>query len=371
VLKQVRPPKSERERAFTLIEMIAVLTVVAILALALATVTIRYLDRVAAEKETAQLKSLAEGFRQSVITTKIITNQTGWDYVIATALGMQVNQVRTNDRRVARAFLIDPNLQVRVNGGTLPYAQDISPPGSAVTNASGNVIPPISPRVMIVSSLSKPLPVTNGVASSAAAFSNIWNAAEGTIPAGWTWTGKGEDLKIQRIHLADLFVQAVFNNQDPDNEMQFRIDGVPDAVFPTNSVSRFFLDGTLLTLYGTNGLVDHGTNVLVLQHTEILHESKSFVSERGSWTTGGYFGVTIHHPTALDLQMAADATLALTTNNPAATYIPSDVYDAMVNYMASYVDWAGSGFNNLFLPALTDAQSDLAAKSKDLVSKQH
>src|SRR3989442_1572019 len=78
VWKQMRPPKIERQRAFTLIEMIGVLAVVAILALALATVTIKYLDRIAAEKETAQLKSLAEGFRQGVIKTKTIPNQVGW-----------------------------------------------------------------------------------------------------------------------------------------------------------------------------------------------------------------------------------------------------------------------------------------------------
>src|SRR6266516_2426463 len=136
VWKQMRPPTTDRQRAFSLIEMIGVLAVVAILVLALATVTIRYLDRMAAEKETAQLKSLAEGFRQGVITTKTIPNQTGWYSMIATNLGLQTNQVTLNDRRLARVFLIDPSLRVGTglpttsplpNGkNVLPYTQDKS-----------------------------------------------------------------------------------------------------------------------------------------------------------------------------------------------------------------------------------------------------
>src|SRR6266571_4783090 len=97
--EQVRPPTAGSRRAFTLIEMIGVMTVGAILALALATVVIKHLDRIAAEKETAQLKSFADAFRQGVIRSKIIPNQAGWYSMIATNLGLQTNQVTLNDRR--------------------------------------------------------------------------------------------------------------------------------------------------------------------------------------------------------------------------------------------------------------------------------
>src|SRR5437867_11724839 len=116
--KQMRPRKTEKQRAFTLIEMIGVLAVVAILALALATVTIKYLDRIAAEKETAQLQAFGEAFRQGVIKSKVIPSQTLWDQMIATNLGLQISQIRTNDRRVARVFLIDPNLRVGTGQAT-------------------------------------------------------------------------------------------------------------------------------------------------------------------------------------------------------------------------------------------------------------
>src|ERR1043165_7301415 len=178
----------KRQRAFSLIEMIGVMTVIAILALALATVVIKHLDRLAAEKETTQLKTLAEGFRQGVIKTKIIPNQAAWYSLIATNLGLHTNQVLLNDRRFARVFLIDPALRVGQgqwdaatnSDNTLTYTQNQSPPGSQITDGFGNVIAPYSPRVMILSSLSVKLPtnIVSGVASSAT-FSNIWNAAEG------------------------------------------------------------------------------------------------------------------------------------------------------------------------------------------------
>ena len=71
--------------------------------------------------------------------------------------------------------------------------------------------------------------------------------------------------------------------------------------------------------------------------------------------------------------MAADAVLAigLTTNNPAATFTPAEVYNALTNYMAKYVTWAGSGYDDLFWGDLNAAQTILGTRSKDLVSKQH
>src|SRR6266513_2006456 len=65
--KQLRPPTAGSPRAFTLIEMIAVMTEGVILALALVTVVIKHLDQIAADKETTQLKTFADAFRLGVI----------------------------------------------------------------------------------------------------------------------------------------------------------------------------------------------------------------------------------------------------------------------------------------------------------------
>src|SRR5436190_6282440 len=110
-------PSALKLRAFTLLEMIGVMAAVALLGLALAPVLIQQLDRLAWEKETSQLKAFADGFGQGVLKTKTIPNQTGWDQMIAANLGLEISQVRTNERGQARVFLIDPGFQIDANVG--------------------------------------------------------------------------------------------------------------------------------------------------------------------------------------------------------------------------------------------------------------
>src|SRR5207244_2183517 len=108
--------------------------------------------------------------------------------------------------------------------GSLPYAQA----------AGGLAVQPFSPRMMILSSISKPLTniITSGVTplSGPTAFSNIWNAAEGTVPAGWSWSGQPGDIKIQRIQLADVFLQLSLYNLDLSHPAGYTIEGVAASV---------------------------------------------------------------------------------------------------------------------------------------------
>src|SRR6185295_14296325 len=103
--------------------------------------------------------------------------------------------------------------------GTLPYTQ---------TNSGSLVEPACSSwRLMIVSSLDpgKSIPVSSGV-SDATSFNNLWNAADGTVPAGWpgSWLNHGDDLKIQRINLASLFKRLILTNCDSPSSGIFAMD---------------------------------------------------------------------------------------------------------------------------------------------------
>jgi hypothetical protein len=269
--------------------------------------------------------------------------------MIATNLGVTTNQVRVNDRRLARVFLIDPALEIGASGGKLPYAQTIN--GSRVVDAFGEIIPPVNPRLMILSSLSQPLPATvvSGVASSTTAFNNIWDAPEGTIPPGWTWSGKGEDLKVQRIHLADLFVALVLN-VDATTPGKYAIDSFDPLTVPVSDVppvsppfTAYFFDSTLLRLYSKTD---------VFQYSEILHQSKSFFSVFGSFQGKALLGKTITRPGPQDLQRAADAFTASSTNKCAGRQgvTPWTVYYGMIAYMSNYVNWADSGYQGCTPP---------------------
>jgi len=356
---------------FNLIEMIGVMAIVAILALALAPVFIKELDQLAGDKEVKQLKALGEAFRQGVLKTKSIPDQTGWDTMVATNIGLEINQVRLNDRRVPRIFLIDPDIAVGGNGGKLPYNQT----GGSQVNGAGNIIPPINPRVMILSSISAPLPVslTNGLppaTTGAYAFSNIWNTAEGTVPAGWSWTGQNTDLKVQRINLMDLFVPLILNNTSTNWVARYTIETnfynvlVAPSATAGSSFQAYFIDGTQLGLYDTNPTPN-------LQYSEILHSAKSF-DFVNNWQGQNLIGLQVHHPDPYDLQLVELAFLASGHNPHAPTTVTvTNVWQDMIAYMQDYVAWSDAGLvtsGTLYNNVTTD-QTTLKNDSSSLISK--
>jgi len=338
--KRTVQPKSRSRQAFTLIEMIGIVTVLLILALALGPLLIKQLDQMAGDKEAAELKALVVGLRQGVLRAKVIPDQNGWDSMISTNIGLQIDQVRRNARGVPRLFLIDPGFGATGGGGVGLYSQTIN----------GTPSVPLSPRLMIISSISKALPsaLTNGVTPTSGdfTFDNIWNAAEGTLPSGsgWTsWGGRGDDLKVQHIHLSDVFVSFTMNG-DGTTPGEYGIDGFSEIPIPSPIVfTTYFFDSTLLRLYDKT---DH------FEFSEILHESKSFFSIFGSIQGQRFLGRTIDRLTPLDLQRAADAFTASSTNHCAfnAGITPWTVYYGMIAFMSNYVNWGDSGFQGCQKP---------------------
>jgi hypothetical protein len=313
--------------------MIGVMAAIALLGLALAPVLIKQLDRFAWEKETSQLKAFADGFRQGVLKTKSIPNQTGWDQMIATNLGLEISQVRTTERGQARVFLIDPAFQIDANVGLNP---------SYVQNANGVTNQPVNARLLMVSSLAKALPtnLVSGVAASTAAFSNIWVVAEGSVPAGWTWNGRGEDLAVQRIHLADVFLRLELNRDEVGGSGgRYSIEGASTngVPGPGPAYGAYFIDGTQLRLYD---------DANYLEYSEILHRSQSFFFVLGTWRADKFLGRTVDRLGPIDLEQAAAKFMASKTNlcalNSGVT--TWTVRDAMIGYMSNYVRWCQAGF---------------------------
>src|SRR5438128_2222397 len=101
-----RRDRVARHSGWTLIETIAVLAVIAILAAVIAPTIIRRVDRAAWTKETADLNSIADALTQSIIRTKTIPNYTDWPAAIASQASLPVSAVNINARRNARAFLV-------------------------------------------------------------------------------------------------------------------------------------------------------------------------------------------------------------------------------------------------------------------------
>jgi type II secretory pathway pseudopilin PulG len=332
-----------RPNAFTLIETIAVIAAIAALAAALLVPMIRRLDDATRQKEANTLATMAAAYKERVATTRIIPNETGWAAAVAAVTGQQLSVITANDRGLARIFLIDPALRIGNSAGaTLTYTQRVT---GHVFPTTTNSARPVSPRLMIVSSCAAPLP-TNlvsgvGASSGAYSFNNLWGTSDGSIPTGWTWSGRADDLKIQRIDLSDMFVQVALNNRDLNLLPRYVISAGASGV-DTNTVDygcrfpMYFLKGSEIRLLNVPGVVEY---------SEILFQSKSFTFEKGTWQAESYIAIGVGQPTPMDLQRAFNLFMAAPTNayaNAGATQ--TTVSNAVMGYLTNYIAWRNAGY---------------------------
>src|SRR5881392_156656 len=81
------------QRGFTLIEMIAVLSVIAILVAVIAPSVIRRVDQAAWTKETADLNTIADAYRQYVLRIKTVPGTNDWAPDIAAQMSLPVSTI--------------------------------------------------------------------------------------------------------------------------------------------------------------------------------------------------------------------------------------------------------------------------------------
>ncbi len=365
--------KSSRrnQAAMTLIEVIGVLAVLAILSAGLLPALIRQLDKAVADQENAALKSFGDALQRSILRNRYIPGPDDWASAIATELGVNVSTVSTNARSRQRWFIIDPNLQIGANGAGLPYSQaNRISRGSSLTNLTGQVVAPASPRVMILSSLGPAFPVSmlNGVLPNVADFGLLWNTADGTLPAGVSalsgWRGTGEELKIQRLNLSPLFVDLVLGSYGSGNSGYFAIDGSVIGIAPTNTFEGYFLQNSVLALYT-------GSSSNTLDSQQILVRDCSFVFESGIWKSSIVGGLM---PGGMDVGGVVSQFLAAPGNTNAANSVSNAqqiaVAQSMLSYMSNYGVWAAGNFtdNNLRNYLKNTVQPNMMAAVQGLFS---
>src|SRR5205814_210582 len=116
-------------RAFTAIELVAVLTIIALLAAAVIPQVIRRIDRAAWDRETQDLTVLAQGLVQAIKTQRQIPATNGMVTAISNYRNLAPNQVTTNPRHFNRVILVDPLFNVAANNlQTSAYVQSNTGP---------------------------------------------------------------------------------------------------------------------------------------------------------------------------------------------------------------------------------------------------
>jgi len=347
-------------RAFSLIELIGVLAVIAILAAVAVPALIRQMDRIAGEQESAALKSFGDTLQQSILRKRYIPGASDWATNIATELGVDVANVTTNSRRQPRFILIDPALRIgNNNSSVLPYTQSNwvtqTSSGSVVTNTARVVVAPLSPRLMILSSIGRALP-TNIVSGTSTNFNAIWdrNDTGNALPAtSFAWTGwpNGDDLKVQRVNLSPLFVRLILTTNVSESAY-YSIDSTNTSdKYNVLSPGRdgYFIRNSVLYLY-TQGRTNIDSQQILTRDTSFVYEQNVW---RGSLTGGSFLAGSLDLGSTVDKYLEApentNAMYTLTNNghgNTSSMTQQSVVVSNMIAYMKAYTNWAASGFSD-------------------------
>ncbi len=331
-------------RAFTLIEMLAVLAIIAILAALIVPNLLKQVDIATANQEVATLQSLGNALQSSILRNFHIPDATDWATVIGTELGLDPNNVSTNLPGKARILLIDPAFQVGTNGyGVSYYTQTIN----------GSVNAPVSPRFMILSSISTALPTAyvSGVPATSNDFSAIWNTADGSLPPTAAFTGwNGVNyLHVQRINLSSLFVKLVLSTYASTTNGPYVLwpSLTVTNLAPTGSgVTAYYLQNSTLRLISA---VNRPTNTV--DSDQLLIHDASFVYYQNVWlgsisstnfpgAGSGSVGADFISIVANFLAAPANGQ-ALGTPQATQTLVVQD----MINYLNAYDAWAASGLS--------------------------
>lgn len=173
---------------FSLMETIAVLAIMGILAAAIAPNAIRALDHAAIEAEQTTLATFSASLKQYVIDQRALPQATNWAEAISSYADLSEAAVATNRRSQNRVYIEDP--------GTDP-----------------------AERILILSSLRSglSLPSANTI-NTAAEFDDIWDTPEGELPSATSWggwsgwnsiDGSRRYLAIQRINLRPIYANEL------------------------------------------------------------------------------------------------------------------------------------------------------------------
>ncbi len=329
-----------RRAGRTLIEMTAVVVILGILAAAATPVVIRRIDQAARTREINDLGAISNALTLQILRSNAVSSAATWATDAAQWMQFPVSAISTNARGYGRVLFIDTNGWL--GKVSLPYAQSVR----GTTNA------PSQARMMIVSCISG----TNGVSQSSGAlaanlFNDIWNTPQGYKPSTWTnWKGNLDDLFVQRINLQPLFHRLVLFNQSSSTNWTYGINSTTNTV-ATNEVSSYFLDGSILGLYLTNG---------TLQASEIINRDMSrlyqIAGQTNAWSDQPGPGPGASSSgTGLDNLAYAFATSASppTAKRGDNTFGAADM---LLAYMVAYTSWAdmspcfsyeGNGQNNV------------------------
>jgi general secretion pathway protein G len=259
-----------RTRGFTLIEMIGVLAIISTLAAVLVPNVVKSVDTAVMEAEGKDLTTLAAALETYTTSQKIIPNAAAWVAALASVTSMATNKVNLNERGFTRGYYVDPRFFTSTATAFATYTQ-----------TTGRTAAPFSPRIMIVSDLTRNAPAAP---TTAAAFNAIWDqTAAATVV-------EGTRVRVQRLHLGSWFLPVLLTNQFT-TAVGYRIDASGTVSLPAvgagggTGVTRYVLKGTQVSLLKPpfpTGALERA--VLVTGARELSYVSSGGATPVWSWS---------------------------------------------------------------------------------------
>ena len=332
-----RTPRAAR--AFSVVELVGVLAIVAIIATFLAENIIEKLRLTAIDAERTSLASLTKTLEKYIVRTKSIPALNDLPAVLAADLAVSLGRVTQTAQGNPRWFWVDPDHRVGTNAAsTLPFTQ----------TGLGS-LQPQKLRLVIISSIGAPLP-TPAINPNATQFLQAWNAVAGSVPAFLTssWSGRPDDLNIQRLELGTLFCRVVLENLDANYDAWYSVD-------TTNTLSSI----AKLTATATSGRTP--TNIWLVRGTvlnfhypdaaktiqarEYIMEDVGYTFENGRWgrylrygpnRSNGWFGEMVDKFLAAAEKRPPDPRRRYSTEQW--------VIDAMYQFLYCFGQWSLDNF---------------------------
>ena len=280
---------------FSLVWVLVLIGGMAAVALALAP-TFRAQARQTALAEDAMLDKLAQGLKESILSTRTIPGANTWAQAVAQASGMNLTTVRqvfpqfASETTSRRIYLIDPRFQPTLGGAILPLSQ----PAVGFDPSVPAQVPNGYARVILVSSTKRGLnlPMPSGVVSQTV-FDGLWDWAptpsSPNPPAaagfGAAWQGNAAHLHVAKINLEDIFSFFSFRS------LSFTLDGGPVVSASSAGLSRYLVQGTRLDLFApSNGArVQRHVVVKADRHFDFRYPLQPI----GFWSFGEGVGATV------------------------------------------------------------------------------
>lgn len=246
--------KIDRQAGFSLMELIGVMAVMAILAGTLTPNIADSINQAYSDAEQQNLVSIGDSLKHYIVEQKRIptANPAQWVPAIATDSGFTTEQIEFNHRDYRRRLIFDPRFFTTT---------DTVFPG--LTQNQGLATAPVSPRVMIVSDLTRNVPA---VTNSTAAFNDIWNQTNTPELV------ESDNVIIERINLSDKFHRVIFSNQNTAQPF-YQLEAGANTAIPAavggldGSLTRFIIHSTRISLYANPFPTGSMQQMTVLQNS--------------------------------------------------------------------------------------------------------